>query len=50
MKKKSVQLAHKYNIKVHMDGARFANAISTLKIKPSKITWEAGIQYCGYCY
>jgi len=41
-------LAHKHNIKVHMDGARFANAISTLKIKPSKITWEAGIDIMSF--
>jgi len=41
-------LANKHSIKVHMDGARFANAISTLKIKPSKITWESGIDLMSF--
>src|SRR5437773_1669312 len=30
-------------LKLHMDGARFANAVASLKVKPREITWEAGI-------
>jgi threonine aldolase len=41
-------IAHKNNIKVHMDGARFANAISTLKINPSELTWKAGIDIMSF--
>jgi threonine aldolase len=29
--------------KLHMDGARFANAVATLDVAPKKITWEAGV-------
>jgi threonine aldolase len=31
------------NLKIHMDGARFANAVASLKVAPKKITWEAGV-------
>src|SRR5262245_1781174 len=30
-------------LKLHMDGARFANAVVSLGVKPREITWEAGI-------
>src|SRR5262249_36333775 len=29
--------------KLHMDGARFANAVATLKIAPKAITWQTGV-------
>ncbi len=29
--------------KLHMDGARFANAVATLNVAPKEITWEAGV-------
>ena len=32
---------HKLNI--HMDGARFANAVAALDVHPSEITWKAGV-------
>jgi threonine aldolase len=35
--------ARKLGLKVHMDGARFANAIAALRAKPREISWEAGI-------
>jgi len=31
------------NLKLHMDGARFANAVASLGCKPKEITWEAGV-------
>jgi threonine aldolase len=31
------------NQKLHMDGARFANAVASLKIHPKLITWQAGV-------
>tara|TARA_B100001769_G_C21835043_1_gene453338 strand:- start:170 stop:697 length:528 start_codon:yes stop_codon:yes gene_type:complete len=30
-------------MKVHMDGARFANSVATLKKTPAEITWKSGI-------
>lgn len=36
-------VAKNYGLKVHMDGARFFNALATLKCAPSKITHEAGV-------
>jgi threonine aldolase len=30
-------------LKLHMDGARFANAVASLQAAPKKITWEAGV-------
>ncbi|MBD3267902.1 threonine aldolase [bacterium] len=36
-------LAGKYNLRVHMDGARFANALAYLDVPPKAITWEAGV-------
>ena len=30
-------------LRMHMDGARFANAVASLKIKPKEITWQAGV-------
>ena len=31
------------HLKVHMDGARFANAVASLDVHPSEITWRAGV-------
>jgi threonine aldolase len=30
-------------LKLHMDGARFANAVASLGCKPKEITWQAGV-------
>jgi threonine aldolase len=35
--------AHKLGLQVHMDGARFANAVAELKIAPKQLTWKAGV-------
>jgi len=37
------QVAEKFKLATHMDGARFANAAASLAVAPKKITWEAGI-------
>jgi len=31
-------------LRVHMDGARFANAIASLDCTPADLTWEAGVE------
>jgi threonine aldolase len=36
-------LADRYNLKLHMDGARFANALVRLRQSPARLTWKAGI-------
>jgi threonine aldolase len=36
-------LARSYKLSVHMDGARFANAVASLNCAPKTITWEVGI-------
>ncbi len=37
------ELAHSNELFVHMDGARFANAIASLNCAPRTITWEVGV-------
>ncbi|HEY4256074.1 MAG TPA: low specificity L-threonine aldolase [Candidatus Udaeobacter sp.] len=36
-------LSRKYQLFLHMDGARFANAIASLNCVPKAITWEVGV-------
>ncbi len=36
-------LAHKHHLPVHMDGARFANAVAALGCSPAEISWKAGV-------
>jgi threonine aldolase len=31
------------NLRFHMDGARFANAVAALGVAPKEITWQAGV-------
>ena len=35
--------ARKHDLRVHMDGARFANAVASLNVAPREITWQAGV-------
>ena len=37
------ETAHDHSLKVHMDGARFANAIATLGVSPAEMTWKSGV-------
>lgn len=37
------QVAKRLGLKIHMDGARFANAVATLECSPADITWRAGV-------
>jgi threonine aldolase len=36
-------LARRHQLFLHMDGARFANAIASLNCAPKSITWKAGV-------
>jgi threonine aldolase len=35
-------------MKLHMDGARFANAVASLGLKPAEITWKSGIDVMSF--
>ena len=38
------EFARQRSLLVHMDGARFANAVAALDCAPKAITWEAGVE------
>jgi threonine aldolase len=35
--------ARKHRLRVHMDGARLANALAALGVKPKELTWQVGV-------
>jgi threonine aldolase len=37
------EFARRRSLFIHMDGARFANAVASLDCAPKEITWEAGV-------
>ena len=37
------ELAHRNGLRVHMDGARFANAVAALGCPPADLTWRLGV-------
>ena len=41
-------LAHRHGLKMHMDGARFANALVHLGCHPGDVTWRAGIDVLSF--
>ena len=41
-------MAREAGLKVHMDGARFANALAKLKTTPAEATWKAGIDALSF--
>jgi threonine aldolase len=42
------ELAHAQGLKVHMDGARFANALAFLDCHPGDVTWRAGVDVLSF--
>lgn len=42
------QLAHRYGLGVHMDGARFANAVAFLGCSPAELSWRAGVDVLSF--
>jgi threonine aldolase len=42
------RLAHDRGLAVHMDGARFANALVSLEASPAEITWKAGVDVLSF--
>lgn len=41
-------LARRHGLAVHMDGARFANAVAALGCAPADITWRAGVDVLAF--
>ena len=41
-------LASKHGLRMHMDGARFANAVAALAVHPADITWRAGVDVLSF--
>lgn len=41
-------LAHKAGLRVHLDGARFANALVTADCTPADLTWRAGVDVMSF--
>ncbi len=41
-------LARSHGLPVHMDGARFANAVAALGCTPAEITWRAGVSALSF--
>ena len=37
------EVAQRFDLRMHMDGARFSNAVAALGVAPKEITWKAGI-------
>ena len=42
------KVAHAHGLKVHMDGARFANAVARLGCTPGEATWKAGVDILSF--
>ena len=43
-----VEIARDYGLRVHMDGARFANAIAALGCAPADVTWRRGVDVLSF--
>lgn len=41
-------VAHAHGLRLHMDGARFANAVAGLGCEPADITWKAGVDVLSF--
>lgn len=41
-------VAKEYGLPVHMDGARFANALVALDCSPAEMTWQAGVDAVSF--
>ena len=41
-------VAHRHGLVVHMDGARFANAVAALGCSPADLSWRAGVDSLGF--
>jgi threonine aldolase len=42
------EVARRFKLKVHMDGARFGNALAFLGCEPADVTWRAGVDVLSF--
>lgn len=42
------EVAHAYGLPLHLDGARFANALVALGCTPAEMTWKAGVDAVSF--
>lgn len=42
------EIAHGHGLAVHMDGARFGNALARLGVTPAEATWKAGVDALSF--
>ena len=42
------EVAHARDLPLHMDGARFANAVAHLGVAPADVTWRAGVDVLSF--
>jgi len=42
------ETCRRLGLKLHMDGARFANAVASLGVTPKEITWQAGVDVLSF--
>src|SRR5262249_52298316 len=41
-------LARRHKLALHMDGARFANAVASIGCAPADLTWRAGVDALSF--
>ncbi|WP_020177481.1 beta-eliminating lyase-related protein [Methylopila sp. M107] len=42
------EVARAHKLRVHMDGARFANAVAATRASPADLTWRAGVEALSF--
>jgi threonine aldolase len=42
------EIAHGHGVAVHLDGARFANALVRTNATPAELTWRAGVDFLSF--
>ena len=42
------EVAHEHGLRVHVDGARFANALAFLEASPAELSWRAGVDVLSF--
>lgn len=45
---RTAAICRKHGIALHMDGARFANALAALDVSPAEMTWRAGVDALSF--
>jgi threonine aldolase len=43
------QVARDRGLKIHMDGARFANAVAAMRKTPAQLSWKSGVDVLCFC-